>query len=139
MARSQDERLSGDLSVAPSDYGDQDRPSLSHEVVATYVADAVRSVPGIVDLHSPIWKGISSRVWESRGGGVVVRDSRPGAVNLDIHVKVAWGTVVPELAPAVEQAVRERVTALLSIELDSVALFIDEISGPQEVAPDQED
>jgi uncharacterized alkaline shock family protein YloU len=132
MAQAQDDRLSGDLPVAPSEFQDEERPSLSHDVVATYVADAVRSVEGVVDLHFPAWKGLSSRVREMHAGGIVVRDGGPGIVDLDIHVRVAWGTVVPELAGKIEEAVRQRVTALLSIDLGAVTLYVDEIAAPAE-------
>jgi uncharacterized alkaline shock family protein YloU len=132
MAQPHDERLSGDLPMAPTEFEDEERPSLSHDVVATYVADAVRSVDGIVDLHSSPWRGLSSRVREMRAGGVVVRNSGPGIVDLDIHVRVAWGAIIPELARQVEEAVRKRVTALLSIELGTVTLFVDEIAAPAE-------
>jgi uncharacterized alkaline shock family protein YloU len=130
MAQSQDERLSGDLPVAPADFEDDDSPSLSHDVVAAYVADAARSVKGVIDLHYPPWKGLSSRVREMRAGGIVVRDGGPGVVDLDIHVKIAWGTAIPELARAVENAVRQRVSALLSIDAGKVTLFVDEIAAP---------
>lgn len=130
MAQPQDERLSGDLPTAPSEFEDEERPSLSHDVVATYVADAVRSVDGVLDLHSSPWKGLSSRVREMRAGGIVVKNDGPGVVNLDIHVRVAWGTFIPELARQVEEAVRERASALLSIELGTVTLFVDEIAAP---------
>jgi uncharacterized alkaline shock family protein YloU len=132
MARAQDDRLSGDLPIAPSEFEDEERPSLSHDVVAAYVADAVRSVEGVVDLHSPVWKGLSSRVREMHAGGIIVRDGGPGVVDLDIHVHVAWGTVIPELAGEVERAVRQRATALLSIELGVVTLYVDEIAAPAE-------
>jgi uncharacterized alkaline shock family protein YloU len=132
MAQPQDERLSGDLPMAPSEFDDEERPSLSHDVVATYVADAVRSVDGVLDLHSSPWKGLSSRVREMRAGGIVVRNDGPGVVNLDIHVRVAWGTFIPELARQVEEAVRERTSALLSIELGTVTLYVDEIAAPAE-------
>jgi uncharacterized alkaline shock family protein YloU len=132
MAQAQDDRLSGDLPVAPSEFEEEERPSLSHDVVATYVADAVRSVDGIVDLHFPAWKTLTPRVREMHAGGIVVRDAGPGAVDLDVHVRVAWGAVIPELAGQVEQAVRERVTALLSIELGTITLYIDEIAAPAE-------
>ena len=132
MAQPQDDRLSGDLPVAPSEFEDEERPSLSHDVVATYVADAVRSVEGVADLHFPMWKGLSSRVREMRAGGIIVRDGGPGIVDLDIHVRVAWGTVIPDLAARVDEAVRQRVTALLSIELGTVTLYVDEIVAPAE-------
>jgi len=132
MAQSQDDRLSGDLPVAPSEFGEDERPSVSHDVVATYVADAVRSVEGVVDLHSPAWKGLSSRVREMHAGGIVVRDGGPGMVDLDIHVRIAWGTVIPDLARHVEEAVRQRAMALLSIDLGAVTLFVDEIAAPAE-------
>jgi uncharacterized alkaline shock family protein YloU len=132
MAQPQDDRLSGDLPVAPSELGEEERPSLSHDVVATYVADAVRSVDGIVDLHFPAWKTLTPRVREMHAGGIIVRDAGPGAVDLDVHVRVAWGAVIPELAGQVEQAVRERVTALLSIDLGTITLYVDEIAAPAE-------
>ena len=59
-----------------------------------------------------------------------MRNDGPGVVNLDIHVRVAWGTFIPELARQVEEAVRERASALLSIELGTVTLFVDEIAAP---------
>jgi uncharacterized alkaline shock family protein YloU len=132
MAQPQDERLSGDLPMVPSEFEDEERPSLSHDVVATYVADAVRSVDGVVDLHSSPWKGFSSRVREMHAGGIVVRDGGPGVVDLDIHVRVAWGAAIPELARQVEEAVRQRCAALLSIEPGTVTLFVDEIAAPAE-------
>jgi uncharacterized alkaline shock family protein YloU len=132
MAQPQDDRLSGDLPVAPSEFEDEERPSLSHDVVATYVADAVRSVEGVVDLHSSAWKGLSSRVREMHAGGIIVRDGGPGVVDLDIHVRMAWGAVIPELAGKIEEAVRQRVAALLNIDLGAVTLYVDEIAAPAE-------
>lgn len=132
MAQPQDDRLSGDLPATPSEFKDEERPSLSHDVVATYVAHAVRSVEGVTDLHFPVWKGLTSRVREMHAGGIAVRDRGPGSVDLDIHVRVAWGTAIPELAGKVEEAVRQRVTALLSIELGAVTLYVDEIAAPAE-------
>ena len=130
MTQPEDDLLSGDLPVALSEFEEEDRPLLSHNVVATYVADAARSVEGVVELHFSAWKTLSPRVREMHAGGIVVRDAGPGAVDLDVHVRVAWGTFIPDLAGKVDKAVRERVTALLSIELGTVTLYVDEIAAP---------
>ena len=111
---------------------DDTRPSLSHEVIATYVGDAARSVRGILDLYTSPWKGFSARMRETHTQGVVIRDTPPGTVDVDIHARVAWDVNIPDLAQKVEAAVRERVAALLSIDLNTVTLFVDEISGPME-------
>jgi uncharacterized alkaline shock family protein YloU len=133
MTESQDERFSEDLQVAYVPYGGDTRPSLSHEVIATYVADAARSVSGIADLHTSVWKGFSSRMRETHAQGVVVRDIPPASVDVEIHAKVSWDVYIPDLAKEVDEAVRRRVTALLSIDLGAVTLFVDEIAGPMEV------
>ncbi len=139
MVEPEDERLSGDMPVPLGRLSQEERPLVSHLVIASYVADAARSVPGVVDLHASHWKKLSSKVRETRSGGVVVKDSAPGAVDVEIHARVAWGSVIPELAGRVEVAVRERMTALLSIDLDSVTLFVDEIAGPPEAHASAED
>jgi uncharacterized alkaline shock family protein YloU len=133
MNDAQDESFSGDFHVAPAPYPDDTRPSLSHEVIATYVADAARAVPGILELHTSPWKGFSSRMRETHTQGVIVRDSPPDAVDIEIHARVAWDVYIPDLARQVEEAVRQRVTALLSIDLSTVTLFVDEIAAPMEV------
>jgi uncharacterized alkaline shock family protein YloU len=138
MAEAQDERLSGDLPVAPTQFADEELPSVSHEVIASYVADAARSVRGIVDLHTSAWKGFSSRMRETHSGGVVIKESQPGIVDVGVHARVAWGSVIPELARKVEDAVRSQVVALLSIDLGTVTLFVDEIAGPTEVGSPKE-
>ena len=137
MSPLQDERLSGDLPVSPTPY-EESRPAVSHEVVATYVADAARSVPGILDLHASTWKGFSSRVRETHTGGIFIRESSEGEVDVEIHARVAWGVVIPELASAVDVAVRNRVTGLLNLELGDVTLYVDEIAGPTEGGDAQE-
>ena len=137
MSPLQDERLSGDVPVSPTPY-EETRPAVSHDVVATYVADAARSVPGVLDLHTSAWKGLSSRVRETHTGGVFIRESSPGTVDVEVHVRVPWGVVIPELASAVEAAVRDRITGLLNLELGSVTLFVDEIAGPTEGGHSQE-
>jgi uncharacterized alkaline shock family protein YloU len=139
MAESQDERFSGDLPVTPAHYSDQEAPSVAHEVIASYVADAARSVPGIVDLHASHWRSLSSRVRETHSGGVVVKDRETGPVDVEIHARVAWGSVIPELARQVEEAVRERMTGLLNLDLDAVTLFVDEMAGPMEDSAPKED
>ncbi len=133
MTHTQDDQFSEDLDVTSTGYTDDTKPSLSHEVVATYVGDAARSVPGILELHTSSWKGFSSRMRETHSQGVVIRDTPPGNVDVEIHARVAWDVYIPDLARDVEEAVRERVSALLSIDLGTVTLFVDEIAGPMEV------
>lgn len=133
MAEPQDEFYPGDLQVVPVPFTDDLRPSLSHEVIAAYIADAARSVTGIVHLHTSPWKGFSSRMRETHTQGVVIRDApSSGSVDVEVHARVAWNVHIPDLAREVEEAVRERVAALLCIDLNSVTLFIDEIEGPAE-------
>jgi uncharacterized alkaline shock family protein YloU len=138
MAEAQDETFSGDCPHTPVHFAPDESPAVSHDVIASYVADAARSVPGVVDLHASHWKNLSSRVRETRTGGVVVRDRETGGVDVEIHAEIAWGAVIPEVAARVDRAVRERVRGLLNLDLESVTLFVDDISGPVEDATPRE-
>jgi len=130
MAETHEDTLSGDVPVPPSQFSDSERPLVSHEVIASYVADAALSVSGIAALHCSHWKKLSSRVRETRTGGIVVRDAGPGSIDVEVHARVTWGSFIPELARKVEAAVSERMAGLLGIELEAVTLFVDEIATP---------
>ncbi|MBC7294043.1 MAG: Asp23/Gls24 family envelope stress response protein [Thermoleophilia bacterium] len=136
--QSTDERMSGDMPVTPGPLAEDTKPAVSPEVIATYVADAARSVPGVVELHASPWRGLSSRVRDTRTAGVVIRENPSGTPDVDIHLKVAWSVYIPDLATAVEEAARQRVAGLLNLELGGVTVFVDAIEGPPEVVTDQE-
>lgn len=138
MVEPEDDRLSGDMPVPLGQLRQTDEPLVSHDVIADYVADAARSVDGIVRLHESHWKKLSSRVRETRNGGVVVKDSPVGGTEVEIHAQVAWGSVIPDLARQVEEAVRARINALLSLDLNAVTLFVDEIAYPEEESVPEE-
>ena len=108
------------------------RPLVADEVIATYVADAARTVPGIVELHGHLWQELSERVRaEIPAKGVLVHWTGIGTVTVDVHVKVAWGSAIPTLAERVEESVTRKVESLLDIAVERVTLFVDEIETPE--------
>jgi len=124
-----DERLG---EVVPLVTGEEpDRPLVADEVIATYVADATRLVAGVAELHGSAWQELSERVRvEVPAKGVLIHHTRPGAIAVDVHVKVAWGAIIPDLARAVQDVVTRKVESLLDLEVESVTLFVDEMEPP---------
>jgi uncharacterized alkaline shock family protein YloU len=125
-----DEDRPGGIPVPPSELG-EDGALLADEVIAIYVADAVRGIRGIAQLHGSTMQELSEKVHVGvPSKGVVVRRLGPGAVEADVHVKVAWGAVIPELAREVQEQVIRRVESLLDLEVRNVTLYVDEIAEP---------
>jgi uncharacterized alkaline shock family protein YloU len=126
-------RLSGDVPMQPSESAEGAGALLADEVIATYVADAVRGIKGIAQLHGSAMQVLSERVHVGvPAKGVVVRRLTPRTVETDVHVKVAWGAVIPQLAREVQEQVAKRVESLLDLEVRNVTLFVDEIEAPGE-------
>lgn len=131
----QDERVPGDVPVSPVAGGEAGEPLVADEVIATYVADAVRGIQGIVQLHGSPLQELSQRVRPAAPAkGVVIRRIAPGVVEADVHVRIAWGAVIPKLAREVQEEVVRRIESLLELEVRSVTLYVDEIEGPDERA-----
>jgi uncharacterized alkaline shock family protein YloU len=92
--------------------------SISHEILASYAADAAREVDGVrglVDGHLP------------RRGGVRVSDT-DGAVRIELHLAVDWGASVPELGRAVQERVREYVGRMTDLRIEAVDVVVEEIA-----------
>ena len=91
--------------------------SISHEILASYAADAAREVDGVrrlVDGHLP------------RRGGVRIADS-DGGVRIELHLAVDWGASIPELGAAVQQRVREYVGRMTDLRVEAVEVVVEEI------------
>ncbi len=85
---------------------------ISHEVLASYAADAARTVDGIHELvHGP-----------RRQQGVRVHED-DGVLGVELHVAVEWGAPAPDVAAAVQRRVAEylaRTARLRSVTVDVV-------------------
>ncbi len=72
-----------------------------HQALADAVADAVRSVPGVVDLHTGTYGEVATYLPGRRVNGVRVRDD-----GVEVHVVLAYGAPVPQTAHRVRLAVQ---------------------------------
>lgn len=108
-----------------------DRPLVAEDVAAAYIADAVRAVPGVAALHESHWKALSGKMRsDCPSKGVVVRSVAPNTIEVDVHVKVAWGTAMPDLAHEVAQVVSRNTRSLLDLDVRKTTLYVDDIDAP---------
>jgi len=108
---------------------------VAEDVAAQYVADAVRGVPGIAGLHGSHWKALSVRMRaDPPAKGVVVRSVAPSVIEIDVHVRVGWGVVIPDLARDVQEVLARKMRCLLDLDVRKTTLYIDEVDAPPEPA-----
>jgi len=122
----------GDMPVRPEHIED-DRPLVAADVVARYVAETVRRMPGIEQLHGSALEGLTHIV--GMGGpakGIVVHEPTADSVEIDIHVRVCWGVIIPDLARSLRQEVARTVESLLDLSVERVTLFVEEVGPPAE-------
>ncbi|MHB8867907.1 MAG: Asp23/Gls24 family envelope stress response protein [Thermoleophilia bacterium] len=130
-----DERPTGDMPVGPPELVDDTRPRMADDVVATYIAAAVKSVAGVIQLHGKPWQEISERVhMGAPHKGVVVRETAPGVLDVEVHVSVAWGTVIPEMARTLQETVAHNIETLLDLHVARTTVYVDEVEAPPEFA-----
>lgn len=129
-----DEIRTGDVAVPPTPSIDDSHPLVAEDVIATYVADAVRYVPGVTQLHGTAWQELSKKVHiAAPHKGVAIREVVPGEIEVDVHVSVAWCTVIPELAAAVQIAVAQKVNTMFDLTVRKTTVFVDEVDAPPEL------
>lgn len=128
-----DDPPAGGTPAIPTETGD--RPVVAEDVAAAYIADAVRCVPGIAALHESHWKALSGRMRaDSPTKGVVVRSVAPNVIEIDVHVRVGWGVVIPDLAREVEEVLARKMRGLLDLDVCKTTLYVDEVDAPPEPA-----
>jgi uncharacterized alkaline shock family protein YloU len=93
---------------------------ISHDVLASYAADAaleVTGVRGLVDGHMPGRRGVRIGVADGR-------------VTVELHVAVDWGASVPEVGAGVQRRVAEYLGQMADVRPASVDVVVDEVAAP---------
>jgi uncharacterized alkaline shock family protein YloU len=92
---------------------------ISSEILASYAADAAREVPGVRGL---VEGGLH------RHKGVRVEDA-DGALTVELHLAVDWGTNVPQLGAHVQRRVGDYLVRMADVRPARVDVVVDEIAS----------
>ena len=95
-------------------------PSISADVLGSYAADAAREVAGVHGLvESPLARHKGVRVTEENG-----------AVAVELHVALDWGTSIPDAGAAIQKRVAEFLTRMADVKPASIDVVVAEIRPP---------
>jgi uncharacterized alkaline shock family protein YloU len=92
---------------------------ISHDVLASYAADAALEVEGVRELVDA----------PRRHRGVRVSDD-DGAVAVEVHVGLDWGSRADEVGAAVQSRVAEYLVRTAKLAAVDVDVVIDDVAAP---------
>lgn len=113
--------------MAISSSADKGDRAMSQGFVAQYAVEAAVATPGVYALDtSPVVSIKESLVGEHEGKGVQVYfiDSRENIVNITVYPILYYGNVLPEVAWAIQERVKQDVEKYTGLIVESVNVHV---------------
>ena len=92
---------------------------ISHDVLASYAADAALEIEGVGDLVDGPRRHRGVRVTEDEG-----------SFALEVHVALEWGARAPEIGTAVQKRVAEYLVRMAKLPSVAVVVVVAAIAAP---------
>ena len=102
------------------------RPELTPEVLSATVWDAIKGIPGVVDLYRNPLRSLGEKVGMERSGAVRLLDQQPPL--LEVHLVVAVGRPIPPVAEDVRRALIRSLSSLVGMREVTVHVVVDDIA-----------
>ncbi len=97
-------------------------------VVETIISVAMSEVEGVTAVGATSVNGLVAAIsGKGSAQGIDVDVDAEGKLTVDIHVEVAYGTPLPEIATRIRQTVFDAVTSQIGIPVGSVDVYVDGI------------
>ena len=89
-------------------------PVISNDVLSRYAGDAALEVEGV--------SGLARDAAEISGAD--------GAIEIDVHVELAWGAAAEGVALQVQQRVAEYIERMANVHVGSVDVVVERVGAP---------
>jgi uncharacterized alkaline shock family protein YloU len=109
------------------------------EVIKTIAGLAASKVKGVFSLKGGFIEGIKQATTGRRdySAGVEVKREPNGNFSLDLHIIIHYGFKIADVAPAMQEAVRDKVESITGRKVTSVNVHIADIRLPDEISDDE--
>ena len=121
------------LRSSPTELSDlwmRDGPSGAPRRLTDLNHDALAEVDGVAGLLGGHFGSRDRRTDPERAAKAVHVDVAPGGtVGLAVHVVVAYGASIPDVAAAAAESVRRYLRSMVDLEVEAVTLHVDAVAG----------
>ena len=101
---------------------------ITHEVVQTIIALAVKDIKGVVRVGNPPARLLQAVMRSTPANqGIDLSQDEDGSVSVGVHVTVRYGRSLGEIADEIRQAVVDAITTQTSMNVKAVDVFVDGI------------
>lgn len=101
---------------------------ITHEVVQTIIALAVKDIKGIAQVGNPPARLLQAVVRSTPSNqGIDLRQDADGALTVGVHVTVRYGRSLADIAQDIREAVVDAVTTQTSMPVTAVDVYVDGI------------
>lgn len=117
---------------ATEDNGKGGHVAVSREVLADLACQAASEAEGVAACQQPARESITSRVRRDfMQRGIRISEEKDGSLIMELHLKVRYGSQLPELSQAVKKKVRDFLGAMAGTEVSRVEIIIEDIEFPE--------
>ncbi|MBN2204133.1 MAG: Asp23/Gls24 family envelope stress response protein [Thermoleophilia bacterium] len=108
---------------------DQPNASFTPEVIASSVWEAIRHVPGLVELHRTPFQSLGEKAHIERLQAVRLDRATEDGPTLDLHIVVDAGAHIPTVARQVATAGADYLAGMTGTALAHVRVHVDDVAG----------
>ena len=101
---------------------------ITHEVVQTIIALAVKDIKGVVQVGNPPARLLQAVLRSTPSNqGITLEQDENGDLTVGVHVNVRYGRSLGEISNDIRQAVVDAITTQTSMNVKAVDVFVDGI------------
>ena len=101
---------------------------ITHEVVQTIIALAVKDIEGVVQVGNPPARLVQALRRSTPGNqGIDLLQDEAGGLTVGVHVNVRYGRSLGDIADDIRQAVADAIATQTSMSVNAVDVYVDGI------------
>ena len=108
---------------------------IHNSVIATIARLAALKVPGVVEMSGTFAEGLASMVGKASFDRGIKVDMEDQKVNLDLHIVIAFGVRIPQVAWRIQNDVRKAIEDMTGKKIGLINVIVQGVRMPEPAAP----